>query len=57
MTDTIDAALGATTGLLAIGIMAGVASKMMGKNRMMGNGKYPKAKRTKLHLKQSKLKW
>jgi len=30
MTDTIDAALGATTGLLAVGIMAGVASKMIG---------------------------
>lgn len=31
MTDTIDAALGATTGLLALGVTAAVASKLIGK--------------------------
>jgi hypothetical protein len=32
MTDTTDAALGAVTGLLAVGILANVASKAMGNN-------------------------
>ena len=49
MTDTTDAAIGAVTGLVAVGIMANVAGKMLGNRRS-----YPKQRKVK---KTKKMNW